>query len=209
MPVLHKYKEKDAHFVLTSIDQKVVTFHLSLEAERRLKSAGIKEGQTFERALLLDLCRSGNAFTYGTGPGRGMPKVDLRQMEFDFSNDPTPESMFPSCAVCSSLGDLHLVEEIKGQEHCAAILCPDCRRKKASTLDTSIPLPFVSRGVLNRFLAFKNIDKIDRSVSNYQDLLNAEFQAKWDALALGKRKPPKQEKLKFDKSDEKQKTLIK
>jgi hypothetical protein len=209
MPVLHEYKGKDEHYILTSIKGNIVTFQLTTEGQKRLLSAGIIAGKTFERGLLLDLYRSGDAYTHGTGPGEGIPKVDPRQMELDFSHDPEPESMFPSCAGCSSLGDLHFVEEIKGKEHCAIILCPNCRAKKTANIDTSIPLPFVSRGVLSRFLVLKNIEKIDPSVSNYQVLLNAEFQAKWDELAKTKlkKKSMRQERL-FDQPDNKQGKLV-
>ena len=206
MPVLHKYKEKDEHYILTSIKGNIVTFQLTAEGQKKLLSAGILPGKTFVRSLLLDLYRSGDAYTHGTGPGKGMVKVDPRQMELDFSHDPEPESMFPSCAGCSSMGDLHLVEEIKGEEHRAIILCADCRSSKSEKIDTSIPLPLVTRGTLNRLLEMKNIGKIDSSVSAYQELLNAEFQSKWDALAKRK-KSGKQEGL-FDKADERQGKLM-
>ena len=205
MPVLHKYKDKNEHYVLTGIKGNIITFQLTTEGERRLQSVGILTGKTFQRALLMDLYRSGDAYTHGTGAGKGMLKIDPRQMGLDFSHDPEPESMFPSCGSCSSVGDLHLVEEIKGKEHYGVILCADCRFKKSDKIDTSIPLPLVTRGILNRLLTMKNIEKIDSSVSAYQELLNAAFQAKWDALA--KKKPAKQEKL-FDERDKKQRGLI-
>ena len=206
MPVLHKYKDKDEHYVLTSIKGNIVTFQLTAQGQKKLLSAGILPGKTFVRGLLLDLYRSGDAYTHGAGPGKEMIEVDPRQMELDFSHDPEPESMFPSCGNCSSVGDLHLVEEIKGKERYATILCANCRIRKSATIDTSIPLPFVTRGILNRLLEMKNIGKIDSSVSAYKELLDKEFQSKWDSLA--KRKPGKQEKL-FDRGDKNQVKLIK
>ena len=188
MPVLHEYKGKDEHYVLTSIKGNVITFQLTVEGQKKLLSAGIIAGRTFERGLLLDLYRSGDAYTHGTGPGEGIPKVDPRQMELDFSHDPEPESIFPSCGNCSSLGDLHLVEEIKGKDHLAIILCADCRSSGSEKTDTSIPLPLVTRGILKRLLEMKSIQKIDSSVSSYKELLDKEFQSKWDALAKKNRR---------------------
>lgn len=208
MPVLHEYKGKDEHYVLTSIKGNIVTFQLTTEGQKRLLSAGIIAGKTFERGLLLDLYRSGDAYTHGTGPGEGIPKVDPRQMELDFSHDPEPESMFPSCSNCSSLGDLHLVEELKGKDHRAIILCADCRSSRSEKIDTSIPLPLVTRGILNHLLEMKNIEKIDSSVSAYKELLDKEFQSKWDALAKIKKSGKGKQKSLFDKTDEKQKKLI-
>ncbi len=111
--------------------------------------------------------------------------------------------MFPSCHDCSSLDDLHLVE-IKGVESQASILCPKCRSHKSGTIDTSVPLFLVSRGLLNRLLNKKYIEKLDDSVITYQELLNAEFESKWEALMKSK---SSQQRL-FEKNDGKQKTLF-
>ena len=94
--------------------------------------------------------------------------------------------MFPSCAKCSSIQDLHLVELID-KDHLTSILCGDCRSKKIATFDTSIPLSLVSRTILNRFTAMKGIVKLDASATAYKELLDAEFESKWDAYR--KRKP--------------------
>ena len=110
MPVLHKYKDRDGYYILTSIKGLVVTFQLTPEGLEKLITYGIEIGKKFPRALLLDLYRTGDAFTYGTGVEETIPKIDARQLELDFSDDPEPESMFPSCANCASLNDLHLVE---------------------------------------------------------------------------------------------------
>jgi hypothetical protein len=208
MPVLHRYKDRDEHYVLTSIKGDIVTFQLTTEGQKKLRSAGIIVGKTFERGLLLDLYRSGDAYTHGTRPGKGIFKVDTLQMELDFSHDPEPESMFPACCKCSSMGDLHFVEEIKGKDHWAIILCARCRSSESEKIDTSIPLPLVTRGILTRLLEMKNIKRIDSSVSAYRELLDKEFQSKWDALAKIKKSGKGKQKSLFDKTDEKQKKLI-
>ena len=182
MPVLHKYRDRDDYYVLTRISGNIITFQLTHEGQRKLQEAGISPGQQFTRALLLDLYRSGDVFTHGTGPGE---ITGDRQTVFDFSDDPDSEKMFPSCADCTSLNDLHLVE-ITGRDHHASILCDDCRSKKIATFDTSIPLTLVSRVILNRFIAMKAIKKIDASVTAYKELLDAEFESKWNAYRKGK-----------------------
>ena len=207
MPVLHRYKERHEHYVLTSINRTIITFQLTKEGEKKLRSAGVTAGQPFGRALLLDLYRSGDAYTHGSGPGKAVIEVDPRQLSFDFSNDPEPESLFPSCAVCTSPFDLHLVE-IKNGDYFASILCPNCRKEKHFEIDSSIPLPLVTRGIFNRFLTIKGIEKKDSSVLGYQELLNAEFQTKWDAMAKRpKRKSIRQENL-FDLKEDKQNSLM-
>jgi len=183
MPVLHKYKEGRDYYILTKIQGNIITFQLTGEGQRRLQEKGIRAGDNFPRAILLDLYRSGQAFTQGTGPGE---IVDPRQTTiFDLPNDPDPEEMFPSCTVCHSINDLHLVEIIK-DGHKAGILCSDCRSKKITTFDTSIPLTLVTRAILNRFIAMKEIAKMDTSVKAYKELLDAEFESKWDAYKKGK-----------------------
>lgn len=197
MPILHKYKGKKASYILTSIQGSIVTFQLTGEGQQKLKEAGIQPGKPFGRALLLDLYRNGDVYTHGSGPGEIGSELDTRQMEFDFSDDSEPETMFPHCSACSSLHDLHFVEELKESEPYAVILCKDCRSNKSSSVDTSVPLPLVTRKVMNRILAMKHIEKVDASVTTYQELLYAEFSKKWEALS--KRKPS-QEKL-FESDD--------
>ena len=102
------------YYVFTEIKGKIIAFQLTHDGERKLKTAGIFPGRTFGRALLLDLYRSGDAFTYGRGLERMDQEFEPRQLEFDFAKDPEPESLFPLCAICSSPDDLHLVE-MKGQ----------------------------------------------------------------------------------------------
>lgn len=182
MPVLHHYKGRSEHYVLTSIKGNIITFQLTQAGEERVKAAGIQSGETFGRAVLLDLYRSGDTFTHGTGPAKEISKTDSRQMEFDFKNDPDPESLFPICANCSSPVGLHLLE-VKEKEHLASILCSDCRLLKSKAIDTSIPLQLVSRSVLNHILDIKRIDKIDPSLTAFRELLDMQFQAKWDEIA--------------------------
>jgi hypothetical protein len=148
MPVLRKYTDRDGYYVLTSINKNIVTFQLAPKGQERLLSSGIRDKETFNRGFLLDLYRSGDAYTHVTGPGEELIKTPPRQLVIEFKNDPDPESLFPTCAGCSSPVGLHLVE-IKDKEHLATILCVGCRLLKSKAIDTSIPLQLVSRSVLN------------------------------------------------------------
>lgn len=185
MPVLHKYTDRKGYYILTSIKGNIITFQLTKEGESKLIDANVENSQTFGRAILLDLVRTGNAYTQGSGPRKINTDYDERQMEFDFKDDPDPETMFPSCHGCSSLNDLHLVE-IKGVESQGSILCEECRTKKSGAIDTSIPLFLVSRSLLKRLLNEKSIEKLDDSVITYQQLLNAEFESKWETFLKSK-----------------------
>ncbi|OGP90149.1 MAG: hypothetical protein A2156_12385 [Deltaproteobacteria bacterium RBG_16_48_10] len=192
MPILHKYKKRNMYYIFTEIKGKIIAFQLTHDGERKLKSAGIFPGKTFGRAILLDLYRSGDAYTYGRGLDHIEQEFEPHQLEFDFAKDPDPESLFPLCAICSSPDDLHLVE-IKSHNHYASLLCADCRTGQRGTIDTSIPLSLVTRAILKRILEIKHIEKKDSSVSNYQVLLDAEFKNRWDTSK--KRKKTRQEKL--------------
>jgi hypothetical protein len=202
MPVLHRYRKRNMYYVFTEIKGKVITFQLTGEGERKIRSAHILPGKTFGRALLLELYRSGDAFTSGKGLDQIEQEIEPRQLEFDFSKDPEPESLFPLCGLCSSPEDLHLVE-IRDGKHYASILCPDCRGQKKGSIDSSIPLPLVTPSVLGRFLEMKHIERQDPSVENYQALLNAEF--KNTPESPKKRKKTGQRKL-FDLGTRKEET---
>ncbi|MEI9477967.1 MAG: hypothetical protein WCO26_15505, partial [Deltaproteobacteria bacterium] len=89
------------------------------------------------------------------------------------------------------------------------ILCVDCRLLKSKTIDTSIPLQLVNRSVLNHIVEIKRFEKMDPSVTAFKELLDIQFQAKWDEIAKTKsnKKSMKQERL-FDQPDHKQGKLI-
>lgn len=193
MPVLYEYKDKNGFYVLTSIAGNIITYQLNDDGFRRLSKAGIKTGNRFHRSLLFDLYRSGEAYTQNKGI-RGDLFTHPVQLELDFSDDPEPETLLPSCSICQSQDDLHLVELIE-KECSLAILCGTCRQGKQSLIDTSIPLPFVTRTLLKRFLHMRNIKRMDESVSTYQGLLNLEFSDKWKELAEKKARKPAQESL--------------
>src|SRR6476469_4901310 len=101
MPRLHKYHQKDACYVLTSIGGAVVTFQLTPEGEHKLTDAGVMPGDKFPRGLLLDLYRFGDAYTGGGGVETSLPSA-RDQLEMDFENDPDSETAFPACDVCGS-----------------------------------------------------------------------------------------------------------
>ncbi len=206
MPVIHKYKGKNEHYVLTSISGNIITFQLTDEGHKKLLDIGLKDGDRFERALLFDLYRSGEAFTYGAGPGK-LQEVDKRQLVLDFPDDPEPESIFPSCSVCSSIDDLHFVE-IHDKEHFSSIYCSECRKIRSATVNTSIPLPLLNRGLLNRVLEMNKIKKLDKSITTYQEQLNAEFSSRWEEIAeIKKTKQSKKQDKLFEFEDDQGKLL--
>lgn len=165
------------YYVVTSINSNILTFHLTEAGHKRLFQAGISPGDTFSRLLLLDLYRTGDAYTHGSGPGDLLKTHKKKQLKFDFPDDPLLDSSFPCCAVCMSLHDLHLVE-IKGRDHRISILCGRCRSKK--TVDTSIPLQLVTAPLLRQLLKIKKVNKIDDSIFSYQTLLDSDFKQLWN-----------------------------
>ena len=152
MPRLHQYHNRPGCYVLTSISGRVVTFQLRPEGERKLIAAGIGADQRFPRALLLDLYRSGDAYTYSTGVDEPTG-ASVNQMELDFTKDPVPETAFPSCEDCASVDDLHL-SLVDGEGTLTAKLqCASCRDKSSANLNTCVPVPLLSRPLLTRLFS--------------------------------------------------------
>jgi hypothetical protein len=183
VPVLHKYKNGNGYYALTSIRGQIVTFQITSEGHAYLQEAGVILDTPFNRFLLLDCYRMGCAFT-----GHSGFEISEGQGELDFSNDPQP------CSVCNSPEDLHLVEIVENG-HSVALLCGACRKKELPRIDTSVPVPLVTRPVLNRLLTMKDIHDIDKSVLAYRDLLNTEFSEKWKSLSEGKKRKKAQGRL--------------
>ena len=178
MPRLHKYRNRNACYVLTAIRSAVITYQLTPEGEKKLATAGIACGQRFERALLLDLYRSGDAYTGGSGVDDPLAS----QMEMDFANDPDPETAFPACDVCKSVNDLHLTLTGSAIDLVAQLQCAACRAVPAARPDTSIPVALVSRPILSRLFQMKPVTQKGKNVTQFEELLRAEFESKWEAL---------------------------
>lgn len=187
MPRLHKYRNRNACYVLTCIRSAVVTFQLTPEGERKLAAAGIAPGARFHRALLLDLYRTGDAFTQGGGVDDPALAV-AGQMEMDFNNDPDPETAFPVCDICHNAMDLHLTLTGPPAELVAQLQCPACRvLPGAARPDTSIPLALLSRPTLTRLCQLKSVSGKSPGVKQFEGLLQAEFESKWAALRKARR----------------------
>ena len=180
MPRLHKYRDKNACYVLTAIRGAVITYQLTPDGERKLNAAGIACGQKFERALLLDLYRTGDAFTRGSGVND--PAL-TSQIELDFTNDPDPETAFPACDVCRSVNDLHLTLTGKPTALVAQIQCAECCvLPAAARSETIIPLGLLSRPILSRLYQIRPVPHKSPGVKQFEELLRTEFEAKWEAL---------------------------
>jgi hypothetical protein len=180
MPRLHKYRNRNACYVLTAIRGAVVTYQLTPEGEKKLTAAGIACGQQFHRALLLDLYRTGDAFTLGSGVDD--PAL-ASQIELDFDNDPDPETAFPACDVCGGVNDLYLTIRGKPEDLVAQLQCAACRNLPGTPSDSCIPLGLLSRPVLSRLFQVKPVAARSSGVKQYEELLRSEFESKWEALS--------------------------
>jgi hypothetical protein len=181
MPKLHQYHNRKACYVLTSINDKVVTFQLTPEGERKLSAAGIKPQDRFQRALLLDLYRSGDAYTGGSGVGEQLPQ-SVNQLELDFAQDPDPETSFPSCEDCAGVEDLHLTITQEQGALAAKLQCATCRDKASAKIDTCIPLRLVSLPLLGRLFDVKDVKTKHDNVTRFENLLRTEFESKWEQV---------------------------
>lgn len=178
MPRLHKYRNRNACYVLTAIGGRVITYQLTQEGEKKLSAARIGPGEQFERAILLDLYRSGDAYTGGSGTDDPLAS----QMEMDFANDPVPETAFPACDVCGSVNDLHLTIRGLPEKLIAQLQCPTCRDLPGAQSDTIIPVALLSRPLLSRLLQMKSVAARSPGVKLFEELLRTEFESKWAAL---------------------------
>ena len=192
MPKLFEYVDRSGFYIVTSIGNNIVTYQLTPEGIERFRQMGTKHGEPFSIDVLLGLIGSGHAYTGRSGPGIPTIKGQGIQPELPFNTpaEKRQESMIPVCADCSSPADLHFVE-LLGEKRRATLLCFACREKQMLSIDTSIPLPFVTKSLLNRTLAMKGISERDDSVKNYQKLLDMKFEEKWKKVAETKRRSQK------------------
>lgn len=174
MPVLHKYKIKKEFYILTRLSGTIITFQVSAEGRSKLAAVGVEEGQQFGRSLLLELCRSGDAYTRVS-----MPDIDLSgwtETTLDFSDDPVPESSVPVCAACGSAYGLHLVSIIDGaQSGFLSIRCVDCCFRQRQQVGLCIPAPALTRPFMKRVMGLCGVEELDASANAYLDLLERSY----------------------------------
>jgi hypothetical protein len=190
MPRLHQYRDRNACYVLTAIRGAVVTFQLTAEGEKKLAAARIGPGEQFPRALLLDLYRTGDAFT-GGNTAATLALDSAGQLEMDFANDPDPETAFPACDVCRSVNDLYLTIAGNPDDLVAQLQCATCRNLPTAHPDSCIPLGLLSRPVLSRLFQVKTVGAKSSGVKQFEELLRAEFESKWEALRKRRGTPQK------------------
>ena len=181
MPRLHKYRARNACYVLTAIRGAVVTFQLTADGEKKLDAARIGPGEQFPRALLLDLYRTGDAFTGGSAAA-SLALDPAGQLEMDFANDPDPETAFPACDVCGSVNDLQLTISGKPEVLIAQLQCAACRALPGTRPDTNVPIGLLSRLVLSRLFQLKTVSARSGGVKQFEELLRTEYESKWEAL---------------------------
>ena len=186
MPVLHAYRSKEGHYALAGVKGKIVTYRLSVEGVQRLNESGIADDANFPWALLLELMRSGDAYTGSSGRSdEDLSGWTQPGFVFDIPHhEPTLTDPVPYC-FCGSLEGLHLVEIIK--DKAASILCEGCRMKRLSETNASVPLYLINTTVaLDRVLE-RNQLAADQSIEAFRDLLNFKLAAKWEARAKARK----------------------
>lgn len=174
MPVLHKYKKRNEHYILTRLSGAIITFQITTEGRCRLAALGVEEGQQFGRSLLMELCKSGDAYTSATAP-----EIDLSgwvQTSLDFSDDPVPESSVPVCAGCGSPYGLHLVSITrKGQAPVLSIRCDGCCASQRELVGICVPAPALTRPFMKRIMGFSGIEALDAAAEAYRDMLECTY----------------------------------
>jgi hypothetical protein len=181
MPKLHRYKNQDKCYVLTSLRGNVITFRLTPEGVRKLTQAGVAPDQKFPRALLFDLWRTGDAFTVG-GRATEADHACINQLELDFAKDPDPEGAFPTCEECDSVENLHLSILRESGRLVAKLQCPHHRNVTSHTLEACIPVRLMSLQLFGRLFDISPVTKNYDSVTRYERLLRMRLESKWEEV---------------------------
>jgi hypothetical protein len=181
MPVLHKYKDDSGYFIKANIKGSIVTFQLTESGYSRLIATGVDDNGKFLLQLLVDLVRSGEAYTGGTGT---TPARNQSQLEFDFKPAPEVESLFPRCSRCASFDDLRLVL----LDPSAEILCEQCVLKHtAGMILANIPIPILTSGSLDILIAQGKIGSDNECVKLLKEWFSAEMSRFWEEYSIQKK----------------------
>ncbi len=187
MPVLHKYRSKEGHYILAGVQGRIVTYRLSTAGALRLQDNNITDGAKFSWAVLLELIRQGDAYTSASGADdedlSGWTQLGLL---FNIQeNEPSTADAVPLCA-CGSMEGLHIAELADSKT--ATLLCDVCRKTRRDRIDASVPIYLINTPADLDTLLVRNDLTPDGSAINYRNLLNASLAAKWDSRVRSKGK---------------------
>jgi hypothetical protein len=205
MPVLHKYRNKEGHYILAGVQGRIVTYRLSTEGAQRLQEGSITDGEKFSWAMLLDLIRQGYAYTSASGADdedlSGWTQLGLL---FNIQeNEPSAADAVPLC-FCGSMEGLHIAELAESKT--ATLLCDECRKTRRDKIDASVPIYLINTPSDLDILLSRNDLTPDASVITYRDLLNASLAAKWNSRVRSKVKAIQSGF--FDKQETEQQSLL-
>lgn len=205
MPVLHKYRNKEGHYILAGVQGKIVTYRLSTEGTQRLQDNSITDGAKFSWAILLELIRQGDAYTSNSGADdedlSGWTQLGLLFNIQD--NEPSAADAVPLCA-CGSMESLHIAELANLKT--ATLLCDECRKIRRDQIDASVPIYLINTPADIDTLLVRNDLTPDDSVITYRDLLNTSLAAKWNNRVRPKVKATQAGF--FDKPETEQQSLL-
>jgi hypothetical protein len=205
MPVLHKYRNKEGHYVLAGVQGRIVTYRLSSEGTQRLQDSSITDGAKFSWQILLELIRQGEAYT--SAPGTDDEDLSgWTQLGLLFNieeNEPSAAEAVPLCA-CGSMEGLHIAELTDSKT--ATLLCDNCRKSCRDKIDASVPIYMINTPQTLDHLIERSGLTPDKLVSTFRELLNTNQTAKWQSRILPKGKTV-QEGL-FEAPENPQQSLI-
>jgi hypothetical protein len=205
MPVLHKYRNKEGHYILAGVQGRIVTYRLSTEGAQRLQDNSITDGAKFSWAILLELIRQGDAYTSISGADdedlSGWTQLGLL---FNIQeNEPSAADSVPLCA-CGSMKGLHIAELADSKT--ATLLCDECRKTRRDQIDASVPIYLINTPSDLDTLLDRNDLAPDEAVITYRNLLNASLAAKWNNRVRSKVKATQAGF--FDKPETEQQSLL-
>jgi len=187
MPVLHKYRSKEGHYILAGVQGRIVTYRLSAEGAQRLQDNSITDGAKFSWAVLLELIRQGDAYTSTSGDDdedlSGWTQLGLL---FNIQeNEPSSAEAVPLCS-CGSMEGLHITELVESKT--ASLLCDKCRASLRNQIDASVPIYMINTpSALDHLLERSGVAP-DGSVTAYRELLNKSLTIKWNSRVRPKAK---------------------
>lgn len=177
-------KQITGHTRYADIKGKIVTYRLSPEGAKSLHNSGVPDDGKFPWSMLLELIRSGDAFT---GNGSDVDLSGWTQTElplFAAQHEPSPTDPVPLCG-CSSPSGLHVVG--LATKKTALILCDTCRANRHHDIDVSVPLYLITTPAALERLLERNGLSPDETVTAYRDLLSLNLVDKYRARVRPKR----------------------
>ncbi len=173
MPLFHA-KSPTGPVAITKDKDRIIAYTLTPEGVKKLREAGVRNGQEFPSRAFAALIRSGQAHSPRIADAAG-------QKQFGFDRDET-DLHLPRCEMTGVTSDVHLVVYGEGSGTIAKLLGPEPRFVLQKVTQLSVPVTVLSLAAISQLETANKLPLKSAAAATLRDWFRQDFESAWEKL---------------------------